>query len=230
MFRQALIPIAQKLGLYKFAVQIDTAIRNHKLKRAFKLHGLEALIQADLALKSAGSFVFLNFGTLLGAYREKNFIPYDFDLDVGILADKIPANMPDILQSHGFKHIKQMYIKETGRIVEDVYSYHGVQIDFFIYFKEKEDLYCYIGRRHESKSAHEANITDGFPTRISWVADKGFIQADFLKHSFYIPANTPQWLEDIYGASYMTPIKNWNEFEQKTRIVFHNERAYRKYF
>ena len=45
-----------------------------------------------------------------------------------------------------------------------------------------------------------------------------------------MPTNTAQWLEDIYGASYMTPIKNWSEFDQKTRIVFHNERTYRRYF
>lgn len=230
MIREKLVNLSQRIGLYQQAVKIDTALRNARLKRNFRRHGLEALVQADRALRSVGSFVFLDFGTLLGAYRDKTFIPYDFDLDVGILCEKRPDNLPEIMQSFGFKHLKQNYVGGTGRIVEDVFSYKGVQIDFFVYFEQGDELYCYIGRRHESKPAAEANATDGFPTRLSWVTDKGFHETTFLGHRFFVPTNTAQWLEDIYGASYMTPIKNWSEFGQKTRIAFHNERTYRRYY
>ena len=230
MIRKIFVFITQKIGLYKFAVEIDTAIRNKKLQKAFKKYGLEALIQADKALRSVDSFVFLDFGTLLGAYRDKGFIPHDWDLDVGILAARLPTNLSKILEKYGFVREKQFYIKETGLITEEVYSYKGVQIDFFIYFESDKDLYCYLGRRHETKPPKEANAADGFPTRLSWVGNAGFEESEFLGHKFFIPKNTPQWLEDVYGATYMEPIKRWSEFEQPTRIVFHHERAYRRYF
>ena len=230
MLRKILVFITRKTGLYKFAVQIDTFIVQKKMQKSFKKFGLEALIQADKALRSVNSFVFLNFGTLLGAYRDKGFIPYDCDLDAGILAKNIPENMPEILQKHGFKHVKQFYLKETGKIVEDVYNYKGVQIDFFIYFEKDDELYCYLGRRHETKTPEKANAEDGFPSRLSWGGNAGFSESEFLGHRFFIPANAAQWLEDVYGASYMTPIKRWSEFKQKTRIEFHDERLYRRYF
>lgn len=227
--RKFIIYIFQKLGLYHWAVNIDTKIKDKKLKKAFDLYGLEALKQADKAFRSAGAFIFPTFGTLLGAYRDKGFIPHDNDLDVGFLYENKPADIPALLQKFGFKHNKQFYIKETNLVIEDVYTYKGVQIDFFTYFSTEEDMYCYITRRHEHKEWRQANQTDGFPTDLSWVTKTTFAESDFLGLSLYMPTHTKTWLEEIFGASFMTPIKNWNAKNFTTRIKHHTERAYRKY-
>jgi hypothetical protein len=228
MVRKIAVWLTSKIGLYFFFVRIETRMLERKMRKNFLLYGEECLLQADKAFRSVNARLFINFGTLLGAYREHNFIQHDFDLDVGYMYNEKPENIIELLQKFGFSHKRQFYVKETGLITEDMFEYKGVQIDFFVYFEKGEDFYCYIGRRHETKPAIQANKTDGFPCRLSYVPATEFQEIDFLEHKFYAPVKAKQWLTDIYGASFMTPIKQWSEFDHKTRIVFHNERLYRK--
>jgi hypothetical protein len=109
-----------------------------------------------------------------------------------------------------------------------MFVYKGVQIDFFAYFKKDECFYCYIARRHENKIASDANKTDGFPSRLSLVPATEFREIVFLGQKFYAPSKVDEWLKDIYGVSYMTPVKQWNEFAQKTKIIKHTERLHRR--
>ena len=45
----------------------------------------------------------IDFGTLLGAVRDGNMIPWDWDVDVGVMKEDIVAmpELPDLLKSHG---------------------------------------------------------------------------------------------------------------------------------
>ena len=226
--RKIAVAIAQKTGLYKWAVSVETKLSNKKKQRYFKKYGLEALVQADRAFRSVNSILFLDFGTLLGAYREKNFIAHDCDIDLGYLHDSAPENMPELLAAYGFKHKMQFYIKETGLIVEDRYTYKGVQVDFFPHFKSGTSFYCYLGRQHETKSPEEANRTDGFPCKLSWVDATDFSEYEFLGQKFYVPNNTAKWLESVYGADFMTPIKK--KYEDSHVVKTHTERIFRRYF
>ncbi len=221
--------ITSKLGIFNGLTALKRKFDNNKKNKAFRKYGLETLRLADEAAKEAGTFLFLTFGTLLGAYREKGFIPFDNDLDVGIL--NRPGNLPQIMKKYGFVLKEHTYIKETGVITEEKYFYKNVQIDFFYYFEENSDLYCRIFRAHEFKLRDEANQSDGFPSVKSYVTAGDFEKKDFLGLQLCFPKNAATWLEEIYGKSFMTPIKNWSADDGYiTRIEKQDQRLYRKFF
>ncbi len=226
--RKLLASIFQKLGIFHFLVRIATDFQRRRLAKCFRAHGLETLLRANEAVKSANARMFLAYGTLLGAFREKNFIPYDFDLDVGMFANERPEDFEKIMAQYGFSRKRTFYIKETGQITEDQYEYKGVQIDFFYQFEKDENtLYSYICRQHESKDWRTANQTDGFPC-ITWEYENSdLVTIDFLGHELYIPEKTESWLRTIYGDDFMTPIRNKSAANRPISKI-RNERLYRK--
>lgn len=226
--RELLVKITRGIGLYQQFVNMDTYLREKKIQKAFKKHGLETLIEADKAFSSFNAEMFPTFGTLLGAYRDHGFIAHDFDLDVGVLASQRPDDIAERMEKFGFKRTRQFFVKETGRVTEEQFEYKGVQIDVFYYFEmEPNKVYCYVARRHESKDWREANQSDGFPC-VLWPCDKCEMEeVGFLGHKIKMPTLRKNWLSDIYGEDFMVPIKNWSVGSRKTVMIKHTERLYR---
>ena len=228
--RKFLAPLAVKLGLYKQVVKLDTYFQNKKAARCFHRYGLETLQKADEALSSVGGHMILYFGSLLGAIREKGFIPYDYDLDVALPIEDKPDDIDALMGKYGFVHTRQHYIKATGRVTYDQYCYHGCHLDIFYLFSDREDgkVYSYVARRHETREWREANDTDGFPC-VVWPTDRcEYVRRDFLGLQLYLPEKADQWMKDIYGESYMTPLKVWDAKNQPTVIEYPKDRIYRR--
>lgn len=227
--RDIAVKIAMKLGIYHWLVKQLTKWNERKMRKVMKRYGFETLCRADEAVRSFGGRLFLDFGTLLGAYREKNFIAHDADLDVGLLANERPENMAALMAQFGFRHTRQFYNKETQFVTEDQFEYKGMQIDFFYYFDYSEThIGCYAARRHETKEWKEANATDGFPCVIWPSVKTSFTEKDFLGRKFFMPDAAATWLEDVYGEDFMTPVKAWTDKGRKTTIVKSNDRLYRR--
>ncbi len=228
--RDIVVRILARLGLYKPTVNLINHYKEARQARLMKKNGLEMLREADKALSKANVRGFLSFGTLLGAYRDHNFISYDPDIDLGILAEEATEEMHESLKQAGFRLLRQNYMSSNGQVVEETYEYRGLHLDIFFYYRKGNDFYTVIQRHHESKEWKEANITDGFPADCSYVPLCGFSRHDFLGLNIYMPDDTDGWLRAIYSDTYMTPIKNWNAEEHKTRTVRMKERSYRRYF
>lgn len=227
--RDFIVKILVRLGLYKPIVELISRLKLEVQSRRMKRDGLAMLAAANNALSQIGVRPFLAFGTLLGAYREHGFISYDPDIDLGVLETELHANIHDQMEKEGFHLIRQNYIGTTGKIIEETYQYNKLHLDIFVYFREGDELYTTVQQRHEFKDWKEANDSDGFPCERCYVPYCDFERRNFMGLKVYMPVDTDGWLRAMYSDSYMTPIKNWESKESKTRRVITTERSYRKY-
>lgn len=227
--REFAVKLATFLGLYNCMMKLDNRLETKRQNKAFLKYGLEALHEAVAASDECGGRLFLAFGSLLGAYREKGFIPFDYDLDTGLLAEERTDALVSAMRRHGFTLLRQYYIKATGRICEDKYDYKGVHIDVHYFYHDAiGNLTCDLCLPHESKPWREANATDGFPTIIRTVPDSTFTKQDFLGVQVYEPDKTVEWLKTLYGEHFMTPDPKWSMGDHKKRSQSNGERMYRR--
>ena len=127
--RDAAVKVAVKLGVYtKIVSRLNRRIAKREAA-AIRKHGVEVLAKVDEVLTKQGITPFFVFGLLLGAYRDKGFISYDYDLDIGIMGSQRPDNMLDYMRENGFRLVRQFYIKEDGWISVEQFEYHGVPVD-----------------------------------------------------------------------------------------------------
>ena len=228
--RDFIVKILLRLGLYRPMIAFINQIKFKQQVRKMRKNGLEMLQMADQAFTSMGVQAFLTFGTLLGAYRDKGFIAYDPDVDLGVIDRNLPKNMYEVMAKHGFQLCKQNIISETKQVLEDTYIYKGIHLDVFHYFEEGGDYYTLVAQLHETKDWKEANATDGFPCEKVSVVKTEFQRQNFMNIDVYMPIKIHEWLVDMYSESYMTPIKNWSEDDHKTRRSKSTERSYRKLY
>jgi len=228
--RDFIVKILLRLGLYRPMIAFINQIKFKQQVRKMRKNGLEMLQMADQAFTSMGVQAFLTFGTLLGAYRDKGFIAYDPDVDLGVIDGNLPKNMYEVMAKHGFQLCKQNIISEKKQVIEDTYIYKGIHLDVFHYFEEGGDYYTLVAQLHETKDWKEANATDGFPCEKVSVVKTEFQRQNFMNIDVYMPIKTHEWLVDMYSESYMTPIKNWSEDDHKTRRSKSTERSYRKLY
>jgi phosphorylcholine metabolism protein LicD len=228
--RDFIVKILLTFGLYRPIIKIINQIKFKQQVRKMRKNGLEMLSMADKAFNSMGVKAFLSFGTLLGAYRDKGFIAYDPDVDLGVLDANLPENMIEVMAKYGFQLHKQNHIPSTGKVIEDTYIYKGIHLDVFHYFEEDNDYYTLVAQLHETKDWKEANASDGFPCEKVSVIKTDFHRQPFMGIEVYMPINTHEWLVDMYSETYMTPIKNWSEEGHKTRRAKAPERSYRKLY
>jgi len=229
--RDLLVKILLKLGLYQKAVELINKVKFERQARLMRKNGLAMLAAADKAFSEAGVEAFLTYGCLLGAYRDHGFISYDPDIDLGVLAEQMPDDIDERLARHGFRLNRRIILADGKTIAETTYEYEGLHLDVFHYYREGDDLYSIIQRKHETKEWKEANRTDGFPCDRSYVRACPMERREFLGLNVYMPVDTDGWLRAIYSDSYMTPIKNWNAKDgYVTRIIHTEERSYRHFF
>ena len=92
--RDFLVKIALKFGLYKQIVEYINRVKFEIQARRMRKNGLDMLDAANRVFATMNVRAFLTYGALLGAYRDKGFISYDPDIDLGVLSSEIPDDLP----------------------------------------------------------------------------------------------------------------------------------------
>jgi hypothetical protein len=136
----------------------------------------------------------LTDGTLLGFYREANFIEYDNDIDIAINIRNWNKSILPLMESNGFKVIRVKGTLESG--LEYSFKKHGIPVDFFFFYEQGEQFW---------HSAWLKNIQLKF--NYPKFSTKPVV---FLGKNFKAPENEEQYLKIKYGENWNIPQAKWH--------------------
>jgi len=159
--------------------------------------------------KKNNVIIWPEFGTLLGAYRNKSFISYDPDIDMGVFAEDFTDTLMVAIEELGVSKHRCMYLVNKGtkekRLVELTLNYKGLLFDLFL--SDRIDSHT---RRVYVSYSKISEIDNKYKVKyytIDYNNDNEKICINGQNLSF--PGNVNNYLESIYGKDYMTPIKGW---------------------
>jgi len=110
-------------------------------------HTFERLLQV---LDELGMNWWLEYGTLLGAIRENNFLSHDVDIDIGMMHQEYSNQIEKTFIKYGFKKRREFLIDNGKYGREETYRYCGVDIDIF-YFKQRNNTLIGYGFKAKDK-------------------------------------------------------------------------------
>jgi hypothetical protein len=148
------------------------------------------LIELKRILDGLGIVFFLRQGTCLGAVRDHAFIPWDDDLDLGI-----------VIGLHGFTEasidplIKAL--RDNGyyvKVEDENSSYVNLAL-----LKENQKTDLYIMRVVDGKVYHYPGVW--FPTRLF----TNLKETPFIGSTFLVPNPPEEYLKIKYGPDWVTP-------------------------
>ena len=190
-----------------------------KKSKLLPLYGMEMLKIFRATCEEQGVKGWLEFGTLLGAYREKSFIPHDNDLDVGMYAEDYTNDFESSLLKKGFSKRHEYYLvnpeRGTRNLTELGFSYHNFTIDIFL--TEKPDkirkLYVYLFDTFEDSAQLKVKyftLEKVEPLQTITIDDE----------QFYAPHQPEQILKKVYGEDFMIPQSKWMPSEKNPYVTY----------
>jgi len=222
--------ILNKTFLYKhiyrpYRVKQEKAVADRK-HTIFMQYGAQVLVHFAKSMQQAGLDYWLEFGTLLGAYRDGTFVPNELDLDVGAYLQDAPQ-VYKVLTQNGFRLVREFHVVGDNNM-EQTYEYKGVTLDVMYFIQSEGEMWCYgaffdpwrceLGKPfyHQVTAHHFKPFTLGKIT--------------FLNTEMSVPANTEEHLIEIFGSGYKVYDPNFKgdlnkivyPWEEKTGIGFIN--------
>lgn len=206
--------IRAKLGRFPLVKRILTPFnlmiceyRRKKRYKVFQIHRDSLFKKIINVFKEEDLKCWVEFGTLLGIYRDHGFIPGDDDFDFGAFiddAERIKRAMLD----RGFTLLKDYEAENDPSIKEMTFkSAEGITFDVFFFTKAENSYSCYIFALtdvniREKTKRYKVKQYD-FPVF-------GLETIDFMGEKVYIPSPVTSHLEYSYGKSFMIPDPHFN--------------------
>ena len=173
--------------------------KNIALKNLIDLH--------EIFLKTKSEY-WISSGTLLGFYRENDFIGHDKDTDVCVNINSLNLNLLKEIQKANFK-----VLVKHGRVndgFELTLIRDGVRTDLFFFYKNKDRWYHSVYANHTSVDYLKYDYVFK-PFNIT--------TKKYLNHEFVVPENEEEVLIQQYGDNWKIPDKNWLYYKSPKNLV-----------
>lgn len=196
---------------------------NSRRVKVLKEEGTATLKVFSECMNKAGIPFWIEFGTLLGFYREHDFISHDNDIDFGAYIEDQPR-IRKLLTKNGFKLVRHYY--DTAGGVEECYHINNSSFDVFYFRRDEEGLHCssYI-RAPKSWIRSILNRRKYFVKKITF-PDTGLVAAEFKGAKIFVPSACEAHLKAHYGESYMTPDPGFDSLTAPNVYVYPIEERY----
>jgi hypothetical protein len=186
--------------------------KHHQENKNFLKNADEVLVKVDNVFNELNMKYWLDFGTLLGAYRDGNFLQHDEDLDFGAYLNEYTPNLEKVFNKYGFKKIKDFTIDDGEYGREETYEYLGVQIDVFYYTQQtklKAYYHDFIPITGMSRDKTIVKLGGLIPRELT-LALENIGDINFRGKNYPVPLPTDRHLADRYGEDFMIENKSWS--------------------
>ncbi len=213
-----MIDSATTKRLQKFSVYLS--FRSLILRTLYNKSFIEkALLTLELAKKALDLLeieFWLDSGTCLGAIRERNFISYDNDIDLGI-KEEYESHMLAIIRelgTKGFSFVTLYRDTKTGKGVNLHFCRENIRLDIFVYYAKGE--FVWMGSYDPSGRM--------VPHVFSKALFDNLKEINFLKLRVKVPNPVEAYLTQAYG-DWQIVRRDWQYFRDSpcSRPNFLNE-------
>lgn len=220
--------LLKRTFVYQIMRKKTSERRNKQLesiKYYFKLENTEMFTTFCKALNDAGITFWLEFGTLLGYYREHDFIPHDLDIDTGTYYENAPL-VQSTLEKAGFKLVREYKVLNDGGI-EQCYLYKHITIDVFYFRKDGNKMYCNSFCENGKKKidlSKRKYINKPIPVGVKRIEVPlmEYIPTKFKNCNVFVPKDIDKYLRTHYGDNYMIPNPKYNNKTDSSNIIWYD--------
>lgn len=206
--------IRAKLGRFPLVKRVLTPFnlmiceyRRKKRYKIFQIHRDSLFKKIVNVFKEENIKCWVEFGTLLGIYRDHGFIAGDDDFDFGAFIDDV-EHIKSAMLNRGFTLLKDYEAENDPSIKEMTFkSTEGITFDVFFFTKSEKYYSCYIF------ALRDVNIrekTKRYKVKKYDFPIFGLDTIDFMGEGIYIPSPVTDHLEYSYGKSFMIPDPHFN--------------------
>ena len=208
--------IRKILHLNYLYISVATLYSRGKKINSLQKNGQDALVILKDALNSIKCNYWLEFGTLLGAYRDQGFIKNDFDIDVGVYSNSNISEIDVILRKTGFEKIKEVK-NINSQLLEISYKYKNVHIDIIIFYIINNKAICYLYTIPQ-ETFKEIVKPQTYAVKFTFSKFE-LTEIPFLNSMYSIPKNVEIHLGEVYGDKFMERNQKWDDNMSPNRIV-----------
>lgn len=230
IIRNSLKSLLKAIGLYTPLKNAYSNYSSREKRKNYKLYNEELLLLVDDILTKNGYSYWLNFGTLLGAYRDHAFIPHDDDLDISMFWDD-RNGIKDALINGGLNLVATFYFGDYNHPESLAYrfEYKNVYIDLDFHHRKKENprMIIHYGALFLANQDYK-RVCDYIPVQVEEFTNPfdGLMKYDFLGRKFNVPSNIEEYIIANYGPNYRTPDSHsdYHDYAQNIHIYSPEEK------